>query len=116
MFAAAVVWPVIYDTLYAMVDRDDDLKVGIHSTAILLGQWDRLIIALLEIIWLGLWLWLAQLLAFRSLFYDGWLLVVGILIYEWRTIRKRAPKHCFRAFLNHAWIGGILWFSLVLSL
>lgn len=129
LWTIGLLWPVIYDTLYAMVDREDDLKIGVHSTAILLGRWDRGVIAILEIIWLGLWGWLVCMLIetlswtptfwttfWTPTFYGCWLLIVGILLYESITIRKREPARCFRAFLNHAWIGGVLWFGLATAL
>lgn len=125
LWAIGLIWPVIYDTLYAMVDREDDQKIGIHSTAILFGPWDRVVIGLLEIIWLGLWVALVKILSesittissiWTPIFYSGCLLVVGILLYESITIRKRESARCFRAFLNHAWIGGVLWLSLAIGL
>ncbi|PWF63187.1 4-hydroxybenzoate polyprenyltransferase [Shewanella sp. BC20] len=112
LFAANWFWTVAYDTMYAMVDRDDDLKVGIKSTAILFGQYDRQIIGLFQ---------LAALLCFiaagwsadRGLLYGlGLLTFVGFSTYQQMLIfdRERAP--CFKAFLNNNWAGLALFVSL----
>ncbi|MFB2650320.1 4-hydroxybenzoate octaprenyltransferase [Shewanella mangrovisoli] len=112
LFAANWFWTVAYDTMYAMVDRDDDLKVGIKSTAILFGKYDRQIIGLFQ---------LAALLCFiaagwsadRGLVYGlGLLTFVGFSTYQQMLIfgRERAP--CFKAFLNNNWAGLALFVSL----
>jgi len=112
LFAANWFWTVAYDTMYAMVDRDDDLKVGIKSTAILFGQYDRQIIGLFQ---------LAALLCFiaagwsadRGLLYGlGLLTFVGFSTYQQMLIfgRERAP--CFKAFLNNNWAGLALFIGL----
>ena len=112
LFAANWFWTVAYDTMYAMVDRDDDLKVGIKSTAILFGQYDRQIIGLFQ---------LAALLCFiaagwsadRGLLYGlGLLTFIGFSTYQQMLIfgRERAP--CFKAFLNNNWAGLALFIGL----
>ncbi|ABK46711.1 MULTISPECIES: 4-hydroxybenzoate octaprenyltransferase [Shewanella] len=112
LFAANWFWTVAYDTMYAMVDRDDDLKVGIKSTAILFGKYDRQIIGLFQ---------LAALLCFiaagwsadRGLLYGlGLLTFVGFSTYQQMLIfgRERAP--CFKAFLNNNWAGLALFVGL----
>jgi 4-hydroxybenzoate polyprenyltransferase len=112
LFAAAVVWALIYDTMYAMVDREDDLKVGIKSTAILFGDHDRVIIGLLQIAMLGL-LGIAGLLAGLGFFYWLGLLGGGVLfLYQQWLIRKREPAGCFRGFLNNNWFGMTIFCSI----
>ncbi|WP_249553049.1 MULTISPECIES: 4-hydroxybenzoate octaprenyltransferase [Shewanella] len=112
LFAANWFWTVAYDTMYAMVDRDDDLKIGIKSTAILFGKYDRQIIGLFQ---------LAALLCFiaagwsadRGLLYGlGLLTFVGFSTYQQMLIfgRERAP--CFKAFLNNNWAGLALFIGL----
>ncbi|MCH7422040.1 4-hydroxybenzoate octaprenyltransferase [Shewanella sp. MM_2022_3] len=112
LFAANWFWTVAYDTMYAMVDRDDDLKVGIKSTAILFGKYDRQIIGLFQ---------LAALLCFiaagwsadRGLLYGlGLLTFIGFSTYQQMLIfgRERAP--CFKAFLNNNWAGLALFIGL----
>ena len=105
LFAAAVIWALIYDTMYAMVDREDDRRIGIKSTAILFGRQDRLIIGLLQILMLAL-LAGAGLLAGLGLFYWLGLVTAGLLfVYQQWLISEREPARCFRAFLNNNWFG-----------
>lgn len=115
LFSAAAIWPVIYDTYYAMVDRVDDVKVGIRSTAILFGQLDRLIIGMLQILFLlilGLVGWLLDL----KWFYFASLLIGGVLFgyQQWLT-RDRDSVMCFRAFLNNQWVGLVVFVGIFLS-
>jgi len=111
--AINTVWSVIYDTLYAMVDREDDLSVGIKSTAILFGRYDVVVIGALMVLmtlmlmragnWLGLgWPWFA-----------GILVVVILWARQWASIRGRDREACFRAFLNNNWVGFVLFLGLV---
>jgi 4-hydroxybenzoate polyprenyltransferase len=105
LFAATVLWALIYDTMYAMVDRDDDLRVGIKSTAILFGRFDRLVIGLLQLLMLGL-LWQVGLMAGRGVFYQlGLLAAAGLFVYQQWLIRDRERAACFRAFLNNHYFG-----------
>ncbi|ABI37554.1 4-hydroxybenzoate octaprenyltransferase [Shewanella sp. MR-4] len=112
LFAANWFWTVAYDTMYAMVDRDDDLKVGIKSTAILFGQYDRQIIGLFQFAALLCFIaagWSAD----RGLLYGlGLLTFVGFSTYQQMLIfgRERAP--CFKAFLNNNWAGLALFVGL----
>lgn len=105
LFAANWCWTVAYDTMYAMVDRDDDLKVGIKSTAILFGKYDRQIIGLFQFAALACFItagWAAD----RGLVYGlGVMTFVGFSLYQQKLIygRERAP--CFKAFLNNNWAG-----------
>lgn len=115
LFVATVVWALIYDTMYAMVDRIDDLKVGIKSTAILFGSYDRLIIGLLQLLMLGLLLW-AGLLAGRGGWY--WLgvgMAALLFLYQQWLIRKREPDACFKAFLNNNYVGMVVFAGLFLD-
>jgi 4-hydroxybenzoate polyprenyltransferase len=105
LFAATVVWALIYDTMYAMVDREDDLKIGIKSTAILFGRHDRLIIGLLQILMLVL-LWQVGEMAGLGLVYRAALAAgTGLFIYHQWLIRQREPAACFRAFLHNHYFG-----------
>ncbi|WP_432280134.1 4-hydroxybenzoate octaprenyltransferase [Shewanella aestuarii] len=112
LFAANWCWTVAYDTMYAMVDRDDDLKVGIKSTAILFGQYDRQWIGLFQLAALGCFMmagWSAE----RGLFYAlGLVTFVAFSSYQQWLIygRERAP--CFKAFLNNNWAGFALFVAL----
>lgn len=114
LFAATVVWALIYDTMYAMVDREDDLKAGIKSTAILFGRFDRLIIGLLQLLMLALLWWVGE-LAGRGIYYQGGLAVSAVFFgYQQWLIRHRQPSACFAAFLNNHKLG--LWLFVALAL
>lgn len=115
LFAATVLWALIYDTMYAMVDRDDDLKVGIKSTAILFGRQDRLVIGVLQLIMLGLLWWVGD-MAGRGLAFQLALLVGGgLFVYQQWLIRARERDGCFRAFLNNHYFGLVLFLGLLVD-
>lgn len=113
LMAMTFVWIVAYDTAYAMADREDDLQIGIHSTAIYWGQWDTTIIsglmALLSIGWLGL----AHTLALGLGFYLGYLLGVAMLCYQLNLLSRREPNACFRAFLMNHHYGWLMWLAII---
>lgn len=115
LFAATLIWAVIYDTMYAMVDREDDLKVGIKSTAILFGRLDRLIIGLLQVIMLGLLAWVGAAAGRGLWFYAGLAVAAGLFAYQQYLIRGRAPAACFRAFLNNHYVGMAVFAGLALD-
>lgn len=105
LYAIAVLWPVIYDTLYAMADREDDLKIGVKSTAILFGKSDKKIIGVLQAIFV-LSLGGLGLLFHLNYRYDLSLVLVALLFsYQQVCIRDRDPQACFNAFLNNNWVG-----------
>lgn len=113
LFVINVVWAVSYDTMYAMADREDDLKVGVKSTAILFGDADRLIIGLLQgLVFLGLLL-LGRQLALGLPYYLGLLAALGFAVYQQYLIRGRDPAGCFQAFLNNNWLGGAVFAGLL---
>ncbi len=112
LFAANWCWTVAYDTMYAMVDRDDDLKVGIKSTAILFGRFDRQIIGLFQLAALCCFI-MAGVSANRGLLFGlGIITFIGFSLYQQKLIygRERAP--CFKAFLNNNWAGLSLFIAL----
>lgn len=115
LFFANVCWTVAYDTLYAMVDRDDDLKIGIKSTAILFGRNDKLIVGLLQIatmLLMGVVGWLNGL---GGAFYWSILLAGGLFVHQQKLIAKREREGCFKAFMNNNYVGLVLFIGLVLS-
>ena len=115
LFAATVLWALIYDTMYAMVDREDDLKVGIKSTAILFGRFDRLIIGLAQAAMLGL-LWYVGELGGRGLWWQlGLLAGAALFVWQQYLIRARERHACFQAFLNNNWFGLVLFAALFLD-
>ena len=105
LFGATVMWAVIYDTMYAMVDREDDLKVGIKSTAIAFGNHDRLVIALLQVLMLAMLAWVGMAAGRGLPFFAGLLAASGLFAFQQYLIRRREPKACFRAFLNNNYVG-----------
>ncbi len=105
LFLANGLWTVAYDTLYAMVDRDDDLKIGVKSTAILFGRHDRLLIGLLQAATLALLLWVGQVEQLGAPFYWALLAAGSLFVYQQWLIRQRQREACFAAFLNNNWVG-----------
>lgn len=116
LFAANVLWTVAYDTQYAMVDRDDDLKVGIKSTAVLFGRYDCLIIGLLQLATLALLIWAGVLLQLGGFYWLGLAAMAATFLHQQRLIRDRDRDRCFQAFLNNHWSGMLVFAGLALSL
>jgi 4-hydroxybenzoate polyprenyltransferase len=115
LFIAGVLWSAVYDTMYAMVDRNDDLKIGVKSTAILFGDADRAIIGSMQAMVLVA-LWLVGEQAVLGRWYTG-ALVVGALLFGWQQwlIRTRDRDSCFRAFLNNHWFGLVVFAGIALD-
>jgi len=115
---ANVCWAIAYDTMYAMVDREDDLKIGIKSSAILFGQYDRLIIALLQIAMLILLIDIASDLNMNWMsakyYFLGLLVATCFMVFQHYLIRQRDTQQCFRAFLNSHWVGFSLLMGIIL--
>lgn len=116
LYSANILWTVHYDTLYAMVDRDDDLKIGIKSTAILFGDADKLMVGLLQLLtWLS-WLLLGIQAELRLFWWLGLVIATGCFIYQQWLIRDRNRDACFKAFLNNHWAGMALFIGAVMDL
>ncbi|OAT31614.1 4-hydroxybenzoate octaprenyltransferase [Proteus myxofaciens] len=115
LFLVNIIWSVVYDTQYAMVDRDDDLKIGVKSTAILFGRYDKLIICILQLAMLILLVGVGILLNMKGIYYWSLLLVTALFIYQQKLIaeRKRAP--CFQAFMNNNYVGFVLFAGILFS-
>jgi 4-hydroxybenzoate polyprenyltransferase len=105
VYTANLLWTVAYDTQYAMVDREDDLKVGIKSTAILFGEMDRSMVALLQVLALTALLLVGQRFELGPIFYLSLLVAAGLFVYQYTLIQKREPAACFTAFLNNNYVG-----------
>ncbi len=115
LFFTAMLWPLIYDTFYAMVDREDDLKVGIKSTAILFGRADRLMTGLLQgvfLLALGLVGWIFHL---GFYYYLSLVFAAGLFCYQQYLIRRQDPGACFKAFLNNHWVGMAIFIGISLA-
>ncbi len=115
MFLGSVMWIVAYDTMYAMVDRNDDLKVGIKSTAILFGQQDRLMIGILQAGAVLAFYLLGGQMDYQHGYYAGLAVFAGLLGYQQWLIRKRRRDNCFAAFRNNVWSGFALFAGVVLE-
>lgn len=113
VFVTAVVWATVYDTEYAMVDRDDDLRIGVKSTAILFGERDRLIIGILQVAMTLLLVAVGLQAGLGGLYYAFLLLASGAFVYQQWLIRDRDRDACFRAFLNNNIYGGVVFAGIV---
>lgn len=115
LYLANLVWTVAYDTMYAMVDRDDDITIGVKSTAILFGHFDKHIIALLQLVTLGL-LWSAgRYLQWGWPFTVALAFAAGLFLYQQWLIRHREREACFKAFLHNQYVGMVLFIGIAAS-
>jgi len=105
IFVINALWTIAYDTQYAMVDRDDDLKIGIKSTAILFGRFDKLIVGSLQLVTLAMLIALGMHYHLGDTFYWALLVVGGLFVYQQHLMRHRARDLCFQAFLNNNYVG-----------
>jgi 4-hydroxybenzoate polyprenyltransferase len=114
LLAANVCWAVAYDTAYAMVDREDDRKIGVKSTAILFGRYDRAMVFLFHLLTLTLLALSGALSGLGLRYYAGLVVAFGFALYQQRLLRDRARDDCFRAFLNNNWFGAAVFAGLML--
>ncbi len=105
MFLATILWTTAYDTMYAMVDRKDDLEIGVKSTAILFGRKDKIIIGALQFATLILLIIAGVYLTLGTLYYIGVFSAACFSVYQQFLIKDRIEKQCFTAFLNNNWFG-----------
>lgn len=116
LLLANICWAVVYDTQYAMVDRNDDLKIGIKSTAILFGRFDRLIIGLLQSAMVLLLVLIGYLNQLGGTFYWSLLLVGALFAYQQHLIANRQRERCFQAFMNNNYVGLVIFLGFLMSL
>ena len=116
MFIASVLWIVSYDTVYAMVDRDDDVRVGIKSTAILFGHADRAMVAAMQASTVAALALLGVRLQFGIAYFLCIAVAGALFVYQQRLIRDRKPANCFAAFRNNVWVGFALFAGTVIEL
>lgn len=114
VFAAALIWAVIYDTFYAMVDREDDKKIGVKSTAILFGDADLFVIAGLQLLLLLTLVFIGVSAQLGIWYYTSVLIAAGLMIYHQRLARDRQPASCFAAFLHNHHIGLVVFIGIVM--
>lgn len=115
VFIANLCWTVAYDTQYAMVDRDDDVKIGVKSTAILFGRFDKLIIGLLQLATLALMALVGMQLQLNGAFYLSLLVMAVLFVWQQKLIVQRERNACFRAFLNNNYVGLALFIGVALN-
>ncbi|MEQ4897478.1 4-hydroxybenzoate octaprenyltransferase [Proteus vulgaris] len=115
LFLVNIVWSVVYDTQYAMVDRNDDIKIGVKSTAILFGRYDKIIIGILQLVMLALLVSIGILLNLKGIYYWSLLLVTALFIYQQKLIAERERAPCFQAFMNNNYVGFVLFAGILFS-
>jgi 4-hydroxybenzoate polyprenyltransferase len=115
VFIATLLWSGVYDTLYAMVDRDDDVKLGVQSTAIAFGDLDTLLVGAMQALVLGAMVLAGRLVGMHWPFYLS--LAAAALLFAWQqwTVRDRDREACFRAFLNNHWVGLVIMVGVALG-
>ncbi|MDC1535822.1 4-hydroxybenzoate octaprenyltransferase [Candidatus Thioglobus sp.] len=115
VFIATLVWTLIYDTFYAMADRDEDIKIGVKSTAILFAKYDQIIITLLQILLIIVLILIGNVFDLR-LIYDFSLVIISFfMIYHQFLLKKRQKEEYFKAFLNNNFIGMTAFLGIFLS-
>jgi 4-hydroxybenzoate polyprenyltransferase len=115
LYIAAVIWASMYDTLYAMVDREDDLKIGVKSSAILFADMDRLLIGVMQAMMLGALVLVGRNLHFGRPYQAGVAAAGALFLWQQWLIRKREPAACLRAFLNNQYVGMVVFVGIQLQ-
>jgi 4-hydroxybenzoate polyprenyltransferase len=113
MLAANIFWAIAYDTEYAMVDRDDDAKLGIHTAALLFGEYDVAAIMSCYAATLGILAWIGKSQGLGVVYYLGLIIAAGMMGYHYVLIRARGREACFRAFRHNNWVGGAIFAGIV---
>lgn len=116
LFIGNIFWAIAYDTAYAMVDRDDDLRLGLRTSAITFGPYDVMAIAISYGVLFISQLWVAQLADLSNYFLAGWFPALACAIYHLKLVSTRNRDDCFRAFRHNNWLGGFLFLGIVLGL
>jgi 4-hydroxybenzoate polyprenyltransferase len=116
LFIGNIFWAIAYDTAYAMVDRDDDLRLGLRTSAITFGQFDVAAIAISYGMLFLSQLWVAQLASLSNYFLLGWFPALACAIYHVKLVSTRNRGNCFKAFRHNNWLGGFLFLGIVLGL
>ena len=114
IFIANIIWSTVYDTMYAMVDRSDDIKIGVKSTAILFGDLDRAIIGILQVLLLLDLVLVGYRTQMSVAYYAGVSCALLFAVYQQALIRRRNPQRCFQAFMNNNWFGAAVFAGILL--
>jgi len=115
LLVANVFWSIAYDTEYAMVDREDDLKIGIRTAAITFGRFDVAAIMASHALFLGLLAAVGASLGRGFLWFGGLAVAAGLVAYQYRLIHDRDPARCFKAFLHNNWVGAAVFVGIALD-
>jgi 4-hydroxybenzoate polyprenyltransferase len=115
LLLANIFWAIAYDTEYAMVDRADDLKIGIRTSAITFGRFDVAMVMLCYAATFATIAWVGRVMHMGSIFYGGLAAAAAIAVYHFTLIRNREPARCFKAFLHNNWIGAAIFVGIVLD-
>ena len=115
LLAANIFWAIAYDTEYAMVDRDDDVRIGIHTSAITFGRYDVLAVMLCYAAMLGIFVWLGWRLHFGITYHVGLAVAAIMMVFHYQWIRQRDRDGCFRAFNHNNWVGGAIFAGIALD-
>ncbi len=115
LLLANLFWVIAYDTAYAMVDKPDDLKIGINTSAITFGRFDVLGVMLCHACFIALMVVVGWLQQMNLIYYAGLLIAVGLMVYQYRLIRYRDRALCFKAFLHNNWVGMVIFMGIALD-
>ena len=113
LLLANVLWTIAYDTEYAMVDRDDDLRIGLRTSAILFGRYDVAAVMACYVLFLGVMVAIGQYMRYGTAYYVGLAVAAAIAVYHYRLIRGRSREGCFKAFLHNNWLGAAIFAGIV---
>ena len=105
LLTANVFWAIAYDTEYAMVDRDDDVKIGIKSSAIFFGKYDVIAVMACYAMMLGLLAYVGKFMGYGKFYFIGLSAALGLVLWQYQLIKNRDKTLCFKAFLHNNWIG-----------
>ncbi len=113
VYTTVVIWTVAYDTFYAMCDREDDVKIGVKSTAILFGDMDRVATASLQAITLVSLFIIGSRFELGDVYYSSLIIAAALFAYQQYLIKDRVPANCFAAFINNNWVGMVIFLGIV---
>lgn len=115
LYMAAVIWAAVYDTIYAMIDREDDLKIGVKSSAILFADMDKLLIFTMQAMMIFALVLAGRSMHFGNWYYAGLTMASLLFLYQQWLIRNREPAGCLRAFLNNQAVGMVIFVGILLQ-
>ena len=115
MLLGNIFWAIAYDTAYAMVDRDDDIKIGIKTSAITFGKFEVAAIVICYLLFFSVMAYLALLERLNHWFWAGWLIAFGCAVYHYTLVKTRERMQCFKAFNHNNWLGSALFGGVALA-